>query len=59
MSRKLTAVLSFRGILEERRIIFFDCAVLKGIFIFILFMREVTPFAECRYKKVGECLCGI
>ena len=57
MSRKLTAVLSFRGILEERRIIFFDCAVLKGIFI--LFMREVIPFAECRYKKVGECVCGI
>lgn len=57
MSRKLTAVLSFRGIFEERRIIFFDCAVLKGIFI--LFMREVIPFAECRYKKVGECLCGI
>ena len=45
MSRKLTAVISFRGILEERRIIFFDCAVLKGIFIFILFMREVIPFA--------------
>lgn len=57
MSRKLTAVLSFRGILEERRIIFFDCAVLKSIFI--LFMREVIPFAECRYKKVGECVCGI
>lgn len=35
VSRKLTAVLSFRGILEERRIIFFDYAVLKGIFIFI------------------------
>lgn len=57
MSRKLTAVLSFRGILEEWRIIFFNCAVLKSIFI--LFMREVIPFAECRYKKVGECVCGI
>ena len=59
MSRKLTAVLSFRGILEEWRIIFFDCAVLKSIFIFILFIREVIPVAECRYKKVGERLCGI
>lgn len=59
MSRKLTAVLSFRGIFEEWRIIFFNCAVLKSIFIFILFMREVIPFAECRYKKVGECVCGI
>lgn len=57
MSRKLTAVLSFRGIIEEWRIIFFNCAVLKSIFI--LFMREVIPFAECRYKKVGECVCGI